>query len=492
MFQFTDAPNYDGPAEYVGLKLSYQFDGDSPTDRANDIGEPESPTSTDLLRQPGGLSPGQLLAYQYVGMAPLAYQDAGVSHLFSSKDQGRFVNPVGDQPASTRWWEARNLRQLDTDAPSIDTHSDQEMHAVLTAQVEDNPGGVGAWINAQTYGPYTMAPGEKAKIVVAYVAGTGANSMPREDLREYSVDIETFARADIPLPQEERLRRLQNGEKALVNHLRAAQFAYDNGYDLPDYPPDLGFALGFNLEGQPELSWSDRIERSPNPDYGGSEAQDIAGYRVFRSTWQEFGPWELIADIPAGLDGQSWSYQSGEYKFLDLEAQPGFRYFYNVRAYAQPHTSWSNGISTLADLPEEVQNHFQVGLEGGYASPLQRSNLVTSPIVVPIPGATDLTRVKIVPNPFSLSTSGYNYSATLKIRFVNIPVKCKIRIYNFAGELVGAVNHDDPTSGEASWFQKERNLASLRVATGIYFYVLESQTPETMGQMTRGTFYIIR
>ena len=65
-------------------------------------------------------------------------------------------------------------------------------------------------------------------------------------------------------------------------------------------------------------------------------------------------------------------------------------------------------------------------------------------------------------------------------------------IYNVAGEIVGEILHDDPNAGEASWFQIERNETAPDVASGIYFYVVESLTPESMGQKVMGTFYILR
>ena len=164
-----------------------------------------------------------------------------------------------------------------------------------------------------------------------------------------------------------------------------------------------------------------------------------------------------------------------------------------MRTYASPHDTWSNGISTEADLPAEVLGHLQAGLEGGYSSSTQRSNLVSSPFQPVTPEGDALQKqIRVVPNPFSLAQAGYNYQSSLKIRFVGIPSKCTIRIYNFSGELVSLINHDDPASGEDVFFHKEQNLASLEIATGIYFYIVESFTPESLGEKARGTFYIIR
>ena len=149
-------------------------------------------------------------------------------------------------------------------------------------------------------------------------------------------------------------------------------------------------------------------------------------------------------------------------------------------------------MSSMGDLPEEVQGHLQAGLEGGYSAPEQRVNLDLSPFQPGLAPSWPEKRVRVVPNPFSLSESGYNYQSSKKIRFLGLPPKSRVLIFNVAGDIVGEILHDDASSGEASWFQIERNVTSPDVASGIYFYVVESLTPESMGQTVTGTFYILR
>ena len=495
VYRYTDAPNYDGPAANKGLKLNYQRDGDSPLSFDEDTGDPliKDIQLSGSANMPGGRMEGQLMAYQYVGMAPLAYRDAGASHVFASGDRGLYLNPPGEQPFSSRQWTMRSIQNVQTDAPSVTTHSEKGMYEELTKSTNDNPAAVGAFVNAQTYGPYNLKVGDKAKVVLVYAAGSGADAIPRPGLPEYGVDPETFAHTDIPLSETERKARLAKGEQALVDHVKAAKFAYDNAYDLPDYPPDVEFSVGSNSDAQNQLTWSDGIESAVNPDYTGAEAQDIAGYRVFRSTWQEFGPWTLVGTVPKGASGANWTYGAGAYTWKDPTSAAGFRYFYNVRAYARPHAAWTNGTSVMANLPAAVQKHFKAGLEGGYASPLQKDNQVTSPFMPRTPEGDQMAKqIRVVPNPFSLTKEGANYQNTLKIRFVGIPTKCKITLFNFAGEIVGEAINDNPSAGEKEWVQRTIHFSSPEVATGIYFYVVESLLPQSMGKKARGTFAIIR
>ena len=392
-YRYTGDPDYDGPGEYAALKLSYQYDGDSPDTFDNDIGEPIK-TTDPYYNQPGGFLEGQLLSYQYMGMAPLAYQDAGTSHVFNANDQGKYVNPTGDQPAAPVVWETIEIRRSNTNAPYASTHSDQQIYEAYTTPAAGNPAKAGAWVSGQTYGPYDLAVGDKAKIVMVYAGGTGANAVARSsDQPKYSMDMMAWARTGVPLEESNRLSRLAKGLGALADHVKAAQFTYDNAYDIPDYPPDVNFAVASNANALNEVAWTNAVESAVNPDDG---VADIAGYRVFRSTWHEHGPWELMADVKAGVDGATWVYSGTEYRWEDLAAIPGFRYFYNVRAYASPKSAWTNGTATIDDLPDEVQDHLSVGLEGGYSAPEQRTNLSSSPYMPQNDDADAIDRKSVV------------------------------------------------------------------------------------------------
>ena len=131
-------------------------------------------------RLPGGVFDGQMRSPQYVGVAPLAYRDSGPSHVFNANDQGKYVNPVGEQPRTSKWWETRDFWGLNTDLPNLQSDSEQGIYETFSGTTDANPTVVNAMANALTFGPYNLAVGEKAKIVVAYVAGDRrAGDIPR-------------------------------------------------------------------------------------------------------------------------------------------------------------------------------------------------------------------------------------------------------------------------------------------------------------------------
>jgi len=231
--------------------------------------------------------------------------------------------------------------------------------------------------------------------------------------------------------------QVADGERAMALHLERAQFAYDNNYDLPDAPPDVAVFVDSDENGNNAITWSDRAEKSPDPDYTGDEALDVQGYRVYRTQNNHLGPWELVADIPKGTTPSNTEYapntpwtsptisyaDGGTYTYRDVESVPGFRYWYSVRTYDSGHSDW-NGTGRA--IPS---------LESGHSAPEQRMNVSRSPIVIATPEKDALSeQVRVVPNPFrdDPGDADHRYPpASNNIRFVNIPPKSKnLHLFN--------------------------------------------------------------
>jgi hypothetical protein len=103
-------------------------------------------------------------------------------------------------------------------------------------------------------------------------------------------------------------------------------------------------------------------------------------------------------------------------------------------------------------------------------------------------GPENMDSVRIVPNPFSLSSDvglGFAYEPD-KIVFYNIPGYCKIRIFTELGELVTEMDHTDG-SGDHYW----RSVTSSRqvVVSGIYIAVIDNNTT---GQRVIKKFAVVR
>ncbi len=69
------------------------------------------------------------------------------------------------------------------------------------------------------------------------------------------------------------------------------------------------------------------------------------------------------------------------------------------------------------------------------------------------------------------------------IEFINLPQKAIIRIYSSSGVLVDMIEHDsDQFGGSATWNVRNRN--NQVVASGVYFYHVESSDARRVGRMT--------
>lgn len=487
--KYTEAPNYNGPAAGVGKMLVYQYDGDSPLSPDEDTGEPF------ILgfENPGGQFPGSSLrpegmfiAPQYIGMAPLAFRNSGPSHVFNARDKAAgYVDPKSPNPVAFQWWPVYGRRNIDWPDPNTRTPAD--VYAGLTdPKPKMNPTPEGMFWNCQTFGPYDLDVGQKAKIVLVYVGGTGA---------EYQIDPKTGYAVDMikwsqkgPMPVEARKAELAKGADAILQNLSHAQFAYNNGYNIPKAPPDVDLKIVSNEKAQNRLVWKDDGERAINPDYG--EA-DVVAYRVYQSFYQEYGPWELLDEIPAKSNGPNWKYANGAYTYDDGKSLAGFNYFYSVRSVSKGHPTWSNGISTINNLPATIQQHVQKGQESGYSAPEQFTSTPYNP-TQPVTAAGEKMDLKVyvVPNPFSLGDATRNYQGNKDLRFVGLPSTCRILLYTVSGEVWAEWIHN-AASGESKWDQRNR-MNTAEMPTGLYFWVVESMVPESRGKMAKGKLVIIR
>jgi hypothetical protein len=101
---------------------------------------------------------------------------------------------------------------------------------------------------------------------------------------------------------------------------------------------------------------------------------------------------------------------------------------------------------------------------------------------------SDLSVVKVVPNPYLVRAAWDIDNDYQKIQFINLPTECTIKIYTIAGDLVNTIQHNDPyksgfdshTRGTAYWNLMTKN--NQKIATGIYIYHINSPFGETIGR----------
>ena len=100
-------------------------------------------------------------------------------------------------------------------------------------------------------------------------------------------------------------------------------------------------------------------------------------------------------------------------------------------------------------------------------------------------GSIDLSRVKVVPNPFIVRAGWEESEFEGRLQFTNLPGECTISIYTTSGDFVTTLYH---TSFNDSEFWNLQNDSGVNVAYGLYVYVVK--TPD--GNKETGKFVIIR
>ncbi len=518
IYFYSDAANYRG-AFPRGLRASIWRDSDYPATSWDDTGDPFY--LKEAFRAAGGITggnvgqiEGQMQSAATYGMLPMAFRNAGPSHTFNPKDRNMgYIDPQGEQPHAAKWWKVRSL--TDFDDPYADRNTEREMYNAMTAPGikdnpdEANPGDRVAYVHAQVYGPYTLRPGESARIMMAYAAGHPAQMR--------GMDLLTWDRSGEPVERKQQEMRTL-GEQALLENIRLAQFAYDAEYRIPASPTEAFIAaddLTSSPNGRQQIAWRDDSDRAVNPYY---QEADVLGYRVYRSNWFPVGPWELWDIIEKGKGGRtvkgSWTYAGGRYTYEDLLSAAGFEYHYSVRPFAKGHADWGATLSdgsrkTLTDLPvSRARTNVTQGYESGWGPTTARTfdGDTRRPFQPATPEADRLERkVTVVPNPYFVDGL-HNYPNTQNIRFVNIPRKCKIHIYSASGDRVKTIQQDETVivqpggvlvpktsgqKGEAAFAQLTWNVSGV-ISSGLYYFVVVSEAPESMGKTQRGSFVVIK
>lgn len=482
-------------------KLLYCVDADHPLYWVDhdDTGDPyKDALAAGTLTNGGKIrqTENQMLSPAHIGMGVVAYTDDPTSpYKFNALDMGQgYVTPTGDQPYALRYWRVFSA-ELQEDPNNLTMTESQIYSEVLGPgrQIDADVTDPSGQISLVLFGPYDLPANGKIKLVVMYGGGHPGQVLG-------GTDAYVWARQDKDLATKQ--TELKKGYDALVQNLEAARFAYANAYDIPDCPPDVNFRTASSATATMQMEWSTSIENAVNPDQG---VADIAGYRVYQSTWFDHGPYYLVADIPKGTQTETNAYkveissdEGGKYIFTDKNSAAGFSYHYSVRAYSDGHASWSPGGDPtvhplgMADLPGHIATHVQISLEGGQAAGTQHTYAAESPFAVPNADTESLnSQVLVVPNPYLLDES-HTYPGSTKLRFVGIPSHSRIRVYSVSGELVSDFIHNDSQKGETLYDQFTWTFNG-EIATGVYFWVVENLIEGgNKGKLQRGTLMVIR
>ena len=95
----------------------------------------------------------------------------------------------------------------------------------------------------------------------------------------------------------------------------------------------------------------------------------------------------------------------------------------------------------------------------------------------------DLDQIKVVPNPYVVTSAFEQLSFVKEIQFTHLPAECAIRIFNNSGELVQLLDHSPSSSGYRGPSIEAWNLGTYNnqdIAFGVYvFHVVSNDGNNT-------------
>ena len=185
-------------------------------------------------------------------------------------------------------------------------------------------GDAGGYMGAQGFGPYTLAPGDSVRIVIAEaVAGISWNKGCEVAKNWFANPNSTIANV---LPtgyknggtttdrNEYKNAWVFSGKDSLFQTFRRAAAAYNNNYVIPQPPPPPD-KFEVNSGGDRiKISWSASAESSPHFD----------GYRLYRSEGKTDTTYDLILECGKSTGDLVNSYD-------DQSPKRGFNYYYYIQ-----------------------------------------------------------------------------------------------------------------------------------------------------------------
>jgi hypothetical protein len=409
----------------------------------------QSPVSDDL-GLPYVQGDGHLAAVHYVGTVTLHADKSAVDHsddpyqptstMYVGNDTGPQTNNQYDPVQMTRKYLAM------TAGHAAVTHAD----AVGNGYADKWGADAGGYAQGKGFGPYTLAPGDSVRIVLAEaVAGlsrrqafdigaTWLNNQPPFTLPNGTTTSDRDVYKDA---------WVETGIDSLKQTFRRAMANFNSGYSIPQAPPAPGVFTVTSGGDRIRLEWSS--VSWPN----------LAGYDIYRAEGQADTFYTKVHSV-GNNEPTSWD---------DTSPKRGVNYYYYV--VSRDDGSTNGGVPLISSKFLTMTSN-------------------SSPAFLRRPAqTTTLDNIRVVPNPYNraaaLANMYFGRMSPDRIAFYGLPPECTIKIYTERGDLISTLVHNDG-SGDQLWDQ--RTSSGQIIVSGLYIAAIE--TPD--GQSIIRKFIIVR
>ena len=421
------------------------------TDPADDIDDPLQPRGTDVYAEsPMGTGPlwggsdanGRDLIYDLMAgrngiFQPMEGQYPGTFHRANNDEQNDpSWDNLGEGFSQSSVWN----RSISSFGPY--TFQDgQSIHIVYASGYA----GIGIemekvigeqWLNSTLTDPPNLPDAEKGFFPLQFAYPNETTEMDKKKDRWISTGIDSVHQA-----------------------ASRAKWNFEHNWQVPGAPPPPAQEIT-GTGGGVEVKWSD-------PD-----AEAMNGFDGY-SIWKRIGRQDTVFFELAHKTGSDD--HATEHVWVDENVLFGASYYYYVQA----------GVKISTDDPNaHPDSRGKTIWSGRLWTP---TNTAIQP---PRPSQDDLSKIRIVPNPFNIRdprVEGYGWDGDQGLIFFNLPGRVTIKIFTENGDLVKTIDHQ-PQNETGSFTWNMLSDSQQVIASGVYIAVF--QKPD--GELAYQKFLVVR
>lgn len=332
--------------------------------------------------------------------------------------------------------------------------------------------------NFSSFGPYTFAPNQKIRVV--YACGfTGIGYQKAQEIGEKWLNGTLEDPPNMPNPQtgwlpsnfafpqnateqdKRKDRWISMGLDSVMLSAYRAKWNFEHNYSIPQAPPPPSyFQISGYAEGV-EIKWTDaEAEAMSNFD----------GYRIMRKL--SISDTVFYKEVySSGSDDKA-----AEHIYMDKTVLSGAQYYYFIQAKAKIANN---------DLSADPTTRGKVIFSNRVYIP----NI--SDIKPPKYYTDDMSRIRIVPNPYNIKDPLLTIAAGLTdrrgINFYNLPPVVTIKIFSENGDLVQTLEHH-PVEKHGLKYWDMISSSQQVISSGVYIAVFQKPS----GEITYQKFIVVR